>query len=59
MANNTMKDIKIDAPLRARQRKEWNSPRLMPVLIVLAIVALAALPAVISIWRRVKGNAAR
>lgn len=57
MANNTMKYIKIDAPLRARFRKEWNSPRLLPILIVLAIAALAALPAVISIWRRVKGSA--
>ncbi len=57
MANNTMKYVRLDAPLRARLRKGWNSPRVMPVVIIAALALLLALPAVISIWRRMRGGA--
>lgn len=51
MANNTLKYRRIDPPLRAQRRTEWNRPVLWPIgagaLVLVAVIA----PAVIA-WRR-------
>ena len=46
MRTNTLKYRKIDAGARAERRGAWNSPRWTPVLIVVALLAIAGIPAI-------------
>jgi len=51
LANNTLKYQRVDAALRERLRREWNSPVLWPLVLgALALVAFVA-PA-LRTWRR-------
>ena len=47
MARNALKYKTVDASLRARLQQEWNAPRLWPVLSIVVLVLLSAIPA----WR--------
>lgn len=51
MANNTLKYLRIDPKLRAREVAQWNQPVLWPFGVLLALLVLASLPAV-AIYRR-------
>jgi ABC-type transport system substrate-binding protein len=52
MANNTLKYKAIDPVERERKRKVWNRPVLWPVITVLCILVVSAVPAVIGYRRR-------
>ena len=43
---NTMKFVRIDAARRQRLRRQWNRPVYGPVLLILALLVAAAVPAV-------------
>ncbi len=58
MARNDLKYRKIDAALRERQRAEWNRPVIWPLAVALLVLAVSALPAIVS-WRRRERAAAR
>jgi ABC-type transport system substrate-binding protein len=47
MARNTLKYKTIDSDLRERSRREWNRPLWQPVVAIVIVCALSALPA----WR--------
>jgi oligopeptide transport system substrate-binding protein len=47
MARNTLKYKTIDASLRADKREQWNDAVVWPVLLLLSVIALSAIPA----WR--------
>ncbi len=47
MARNTLKYKTVDTALRARLQREWNLPQLWPVLVVVGVLLLSAIPA----WR--------
>lgn len=57
VGNNTLKYQRIDAELRQRLRGEWNRPVLWPLGLFVALVGLAALPAVVGYRRRERGLA--
>ncbi len=42
MANNTLKYKRIDAELRVKKQKEWNQPVILPLIIFVFIILLAA-----------------
>ena len=46
MRTNTLKYRKIDTVARTERRREWNSPRWTPVLVVVALLAIAGIPAI-------------
>ncbi len=46
MSTNTLKYRKIDAGARAERRRAWNAPRWTPVLVVVALLAIASIPAI-------------
>jgi ABC-type transport system substrate-binding protein len=52
MARNSIKYLKIDPATRAERRAEWNKPVLWPVALILLVLALSAIPAVVSYRRR-------
>ncbi len=52
MANNTLKYKRLDPPLRARLRAEWNPPVLWPVWTLLLVLLLSAVPAWVMHRRR-------
>ncbi|HUT33943.1 MAG TPA: ABC transporter substrate-binding protein [Planctomycetota bacterium] len=54
MANNLLKYRRIDPELRAERREEWNRPRWIPVLIVVAVLVLAVVPAAWAAVRHLK-----
>jgi ABC-type transport system substrate-binding protein len=54
VANNSMMYRRIDAELRAERRREWNRPRWIPVLVFLALLAAASVPAVRAAVRHVR-----
>jgi ABC-type transport system substrate-binding protein len=57
MANNTLKYKRINPAPRAQSRLAWNHPKVLPVVIALAIPAIGLLPAVIAYRRRTRrGN---
>ena len=58
VGNNTLKYQRIDPAWRERLREQWNRPVIWPMLLVLAAVGLAILPAVIG-HRRREGATAR
>ena len=47
MANNGLKYLRIDAPLRAARRLEWNQPVYWPLALALALLLAVIAPA----WR--------
>ncbi len=51
MARNSLKYRRIDAAKRERLRAEWNRPVLWPIVLVVLLLMVSALPAVIG-WRR-------
>lgn len=52
MANNTLKYKRVDAVLRAEQRKAWNSPVIWPLWGMLVIFIALILPGIISYKRK-------
>ena len=58
MARNSMKYLRIDAAKRAELRAQWNQPNVWPALLILALVAGSALPA-LATYRRRERMAAR
>ncbi len=52
MANNTMKYLRIDAAGRESLRSGWNRPNYWPLVILAAVIALSALPAVMAIRKK-------
>jgi hypothetical protein len=58
MARNDVKYRRIDPALRELRRGEWNGPVLWPVALLLAALAVSAIPAV-RIWRRRERMVAR
>ncbi len=57
MANNTLKYKRIDPQLRADKRRQWNQPVVWPVALVLALLAISALPAYRTYRRRERSRA--
>ena len=52
MARNSIKYYRIDAREREAKRREWNRPDVLPVLAIIALVLVSALPALITYRRR-------
>ncbi|HYN14127.1 MAG TPA: ABC transporter substrate-binding protein [Burkholderiales bacterium] len=52
MARNGIKYLKLDVEKRAALRREWNRPVLWPVGLIVLVLALSAIPAVVSYRRR-------
>jgi ABC-type transport system substrate-binding protein len=52
MARNYIKYLKIDAAKRAEMRVQWNPPVLGPALLILLLLAVSAIPAIVSYRRR-------
>jgi ABC-type transport system substrate-binding protein len=52
MGNNSIKYQRIDPQLRERLREAWNRPIVVPILIGIAVLVLAILPAFILYRRR-------
>jgi ABC-type transport system substrate-binding protein len=46
MANNTLKYRRVDPQLRAEMRAKWNRPIVWPVILIVLILVLSALPAI-------------
>jgi len=57
MANNTLKYKRIDPRLREQKRQEWNQPVVWPVLLVLVLLVVSALPAYGAYRRRERSRA--
>jgi hypothetical protein len=51
MSNNSLKYIRIDPELRAREQAEWNQPLLWPLGALLGLLVLGTFPAV-AVYRR-------
>jgi ABC-type transport system substrate-binding protein len=54
MARNSIKYLRLDVQKRAALRAEWNKPLLWPLGLVVLLLALSAIPAVLSYRRREK-----
>jgi ABC-type transport system substrate-binding protein len=52
MARNNLKYLRIDPQKRAEMRAAWNRPVLLPLISILAILLISAIPAVVSYRRR-------
>ena len=52
MARNNIKYLKLDAEKRAALRKEWNRPVVWPVVLIVLLIVVSAIPAVSSYRRR-------
>src|SRR5256886_7622650 len=52
MARNPLKYRRLDPPLRARLRAEWNRPVLWPVIVLAGLMVVGIVPAVLSYRRR-------
>jgi hypothetical protein len=52
MARNKIKYYRIDPEARAALRAEWNRPVLGPIIAIVLLLALSAIPAVASYRRR-------
>lgn len=57
MANNTLKYRRIDAPLRADLRVQWNRPVLWPVVMLISVIVAGIVPAVKAYRRRERAAA--
>lgn len=53
IANNVLKYARIDPALRAKLVKEWNTPIIWPLWIMIILVILILLPAVVGYWRKI------
>jgi len=58
MANNTLKYKRLDPQLRDVQRRLWNPPIVWPLVLLLVVLVLSAVPAV-ALYRRRERSAAR
>jgi len=58
MANNTLKYKRIDSELRERQRALWNPPVVWPLLLLVAVLIISAVPA-FRLYRRRERSAVR
>jgi len=47
MANNILKYKRIDPKLRKQKRAEWNPPILCPIIVLLSLLVVSAIPAMI------------
>ena len=52
MARNNIKYLRLDPQKRAALRAEWNRPVVWPLALILAVLAVSAVPAVLSYRRR-------
>ena len=57
MANNTLKYKRLDPQLRNLKRAEWNPPVLWPVILLMIVVIVSAIPAVLTHRRRERSAA--
>lgn len=46
MTRNTLKYIRVDPALRVAKQRQWNRPRVLPILLAEAALMLLALPAI-------------
>lgn len=58
MANNSLKYLRVDVPLRNRMRQQWNQAVWWPLGLILVLLAAATWPAV-HVWRRREAATAR
>jgi len=58
MANNTLKYKRLDPLLRDELRHQWNPPIVWPLVLLLVVLVLSAVPAVV-LYRRRERSAAR
>ncbi len=58
MANNTLKYLAVDPVLRLEKQREWNRPRVWPVVLLAAMLGAIVVPAV-AMHRRRERSAAR
>ena len=58
MANNTLKYKRLDPELRRQKRTEWNLPIMWPIIMLLVLLAVSAVPAII-MHRQRERSAAR
>jgi hypothetical protein len=59
VGNNILKYQRIDAVDRANARREWNRPVLWPLVLGLAAILLAIVPALVGYRRRERQAAVR
>ena len=52
MANNTLKYLSLDGPMRAKLRHGWNPPLTWPLWILLTLLVVLTLPLLITYWLR-------
>ncbi len=52
LANNTLKYIRVDPLLRAERREQWNKPVLWPVGLFGLVLAISAVPVVVTYMRK-------
>ena len=52
MARNNIKYLKLDVAKREALRREWNRPVVWPVLLIIGLLVLSAVPALMSYRRR-------
>jgi ABC-type transport system substrate-binding protein len=57
MANNTLKYKRLDPKLRVRKRVEWNPPVVWPVVSLLVLLVVSAVPAFVTHRRRERSAA--
>jgi ABC-type transport system substrate-binding protein len=56
MANNTLKYLRLDPALRARDREAWNQPLVWPIGLALGALIVSVIPAVPAYRRRERGT---
>ena len=56
LGGNTLKYLRVDAPLRAQNRAAWNKPVTWPLWAFFGVLVLGTIPAVITVWRRERGT---
>jgi ABC-type transport system substrate-binding protein len=59
IGGGTLKYRRIDPALREKMRTEWNSPKAWPILLLVILVALTAIPAVRLVLNRDRRSAVR
>jgi len=57
MANNTLKYKRLDPQLRKQKRAEWNPPVVWPLIVLLVLLVISAIPAVITHRQRERSAA--
>ena len=56
LGGNTLKYLRVDAPLRAQHRAAWNKPVTWPLWAFFGVLILGTIPAVITVWKRERGT---